>query len=289
MIVITTPTGNIGSKVLRRVLQHPGLAEPVRVIARDSAKLPPDAASRVQVVQGSTDDPAVLREALQDADALFWCQPDTMTAENYLQAYDDWSHTALAAIDAAGVPQVVAISAAGDPPTGPAGPISALHRLEHIISRSRAACRFLRCGSFFTNILWQWESITQRGVFCYSMPGDVPGPHVAPDDIARVSAGLLLDRRWDGKRSLPLPGPQDLSYNEMAEELARQLGRPVRYEELDGRTFRDLSIRSGLSPSAAQGLVDMFSHLATDYSTDLRSDRSLTPTTFAQWLRETVA
>lgn len=61
------------------------------------------------------------------------------------------------------------------------------------------------------------------------MPGDTPGPHVAPDDIARVSAGLLLDRCWDGKQSLPLLGPQDLSYNEMAEELSRQFCRPVRY------------------------------------------------------------
>jgi uncharacterized protein YbjT (DUF2867 family) len=44
MIVITTPTGRIGSQVLDRVLDS---GEAVRVIARDPSRLAPDVLSRV--------------------------------------------------------------------------------------------------------------------------------------------------------------------------------------------------------------------------------------------------
>ena len=86
MIVLTTPTGNIGSKVLRGLLTS---SEPVRLIARDPAKLPPDLPATVEIVPGRTDVPETLRRALKGADAFFWCQPDTPTSAHYVKAYDD--------------------------------------------------------------------------------------------------------------------------------------------------------------------------------------------------------
>jgi uncharacterized protein YbjT (DUF2867 family) len=49
MIVITTPTGNIGHQVLNHVLASD---QPVRVIARDPAKLPAEVRDHVEVIQG---------------------------------------------------------------------------------------------------------------------------------------------------------------------------------------------------------------------------------------------
>jgi uncharacterized protein YbjT (DUF2867 family) len=49
MIVVTTPTGNIGSQVVKHLL---AANEAVRVIVRDPAKLAPEVQGSVDVVQG---------------------------------------------------------------------------------------------------------------------------------------------------------------------------------------------------------------------------------------------
>ena len=53
MIVVTSPTGKIGSQVIPYLL-HAG--EAVRVVARDPAKLTKDVCQRVDTVSGSLDD-----------------------------------------------------------------------------------------------------------------------------------------------------------------------------------------------------------------------------------------
>ena len=50
MIVVTTPTGNIGSLVVKDLLSA---GEAVRVIVRDQAKLSTEIRGRVEVVEGS--------------------------------------------------------------------------------------------------------------------------------------------------------------------------------------------------------------------------------------------
>ena len=53
MIVITTPTGDIGHQALDNILKTAAGAEHIRVIIRDPATLPVHTRDRVEVVQGS--------------------------------------------------------------------------------------------------------------------------------------------------------------------------------------------------------------------------------------------
>lgn len=283
MITITTPTGKIGGQVLRELLAKD--VSPLRVLVRDARKLAATERDRVEIVEGDMQQPASLHKAFDGASALFWCQPDFPDAADYIGAYEALAITARDAIRASGVSRVVAISAAGSPGNHPAGPITALHRMEAVLVESGAACRFLRAGSFYENLLWQWESILNEGVFVYSMPGDIPSPQVATADIAAVAARWLADTAWVGSDAVSLVGPKDLSFNEMAAELTHALGRPVRYEAMPPHSYRDILISMGQSEDAAQGLVDMFEYLAVAHQTDERADRALTPTSLAQWIR----
>lgn len=76
MIVVTAPTSQIGSKVLDRLLVSDA---DVRVIVRDAAKLPVEIRDKVQVVEGSHGDPAVVERAFSRADAVFWLVPPDAT------------------------------------------------------------------------------------------------------------------------------------------------------------------------------------------------------------------
>jgi putative NAD(P)-binding protein len=67
MIVITTPTGQIGRQVLGNLLDS---GEQLRVIARDPSQLPAEV--RDDIVEGSHGDAAVVDKAFAGADAVFW-------------------------------------------------------------------------------------------------------------------------------------------------------------------------------------------------------------------------
>lgn len=283
MIAITTPTGNIGSKVLARLLE--GKTSEARLLARTPAKLPPEALERFEVVQGSMDDPAALGRLMQGADSLFWCQPDAPAAADYVGAYEELARIGAETIRRTGISRVVAISAAGEPGDIPAGPITALHRMEKILAATGVAARFLRCGSFFENLLWQWDQILEYGSFTYPAPGDVPGPQVATADIARVAADLLMTSGWNGQESIPLLGPNDLCFDEMAAILSEALGKNVRYQPSAANDYISAMQKMGQSVSAAQGLVDMFAYLSGQYQTPRSVNREHTPTSFDAWLR----
>ena len=72
MIVITTPTGDIGARVLDCVA---GAGRDVRVIVRDAARLPGSLRRHVEVVEGSHADARVVETALSGAESVFWLPP----------------------------------------------------------------------------------------------------------------------------------------------------------------------------------------------------------------------
>src|SRR5260370_2782546 len=72
MIVITTPTGQIGRQVLGNLLDS---GEQLRVIARDPSQLPAEVREDLDIVEGSHGDAAVVDKAFAGADAVFWLTP----------------------------------------------------------------------------------------------------------------------------------------------------------------------------------------------------------------------
>ena len=72
MIVITTPTGQIGRQVLSNLVDS---GEQLRVIARDPSQLPVGAVKDLDIIESSHGDAAVGDKAFADADAVFWLTP----------------------------------------------------------------------------------------------------------------------------------------------------------------------------------------------------------------------
>src|SRR5262245_56255578 len=110
-ILITAPTGKIGRKIVPELLA-PEFS--VRVVVRDPARLPEEIRQQVEVVRGSTDDPATLHRALDGVEALFWCVPTEPLLEvNVRWHYERFASAAFQALRKAGTPRVVTISAVG--------------------------------------------------------------------------------------------------------------------------------------------------------------------------------
>ncbi len=73
-IVVTTPAGQVGSRVVQLLLQA-GVRP--TFLARHPARLDPRVIERADVVQADQAEADAVVQATRDADALFWVAPDT--------------------------------------------------------------------------------------------------------------------------------------------------------------------------------------------------------------------
>jgi uncharacterized protein YbjT (DUF2867 family) len=284
-ILVTTPTGRIGRQIVRELLA-PEFS--VRVITRDPAKLPQEIRAQVEVVPGSMGDASTLRQALDDVEGMFFCVPPASMEQLDARAhYEHFAAVAARTIREVETPRVVTISAIGQGRARNAGPISALHAMEDLLSESGAAIRHLRCGFFLENLLQQSQAITEDGVISYPMPGHVAIPMVATADIADVALRWLVRRDWSGIDSVAVHGAEDISFNQVAVGIERVLERPVRYEELAANAFVRSLVGRGASADHAQGLVAMFTGLARGIArAEPRTHETTTSTTLGTWVRK---
>ena len=284
MIVVTTPTGSIGQTVVEDLLKQ---GMDVRVIARDPSRLPAQVRERVEVVEGSHGDLDVVDQAFRGADAVFWLVPPDPKADSVKAAYVDFSRPACDALQKQGVKRFVIVSALGRGWPTDSGYVSASLAMDDLIMSTGVNCRVLTMPSFMDNLLRQVQPIKEQGMFFSPISGDLKAPACAVRDIASVAARLLSDTSWTGQASVPVLGPEDLSFNEMAETMSDVLGKTVRYQQIPYQAFKSRLTGFGMSEAMADGMVAMM--VAKNEGLDNiepRTPEGATPTSFRQWCEE---
>ncbi|CAH2598637.1 NAD(P)H-binding protein [Rhodovastum atsumiense] len=288
MIVVTAPTGNIGHQVLEILLRA---GAPIRVIARNPGHLPDKVRDKIEVVEGSHGEAAVVEKAFRGAEALFWLAPPDPAASSVTAAYVDFTRPAAAALKARGIRRVVGITALGrgSPLADKAGHVTGSLAMDDLIASTGVAFRALAMPSFMDNILRQAAAIRDQGRFFSPISGDRKLPGCATRDIAAVAARWLLDDGWSGQGDVAILGPEDISFNEMAGIMSEVLGRPIRFQQIGFDAYKARFLQSGLSGAMAQGMADMAR--AKDLGIDLtvpRTPENSTPTRFRQWCEDTL-
>jgi uncharacterized protein YbjT (DUF2867 family) len=287
MIVITTPTGDIGHQVLDRILDS---GEAARVIARDPSRLPDRVHDRAEVVQGSHGDASTIAKALAGADRLFWLVPPPPFshpggAERY---YLDFTRPASEAISGLAV-RVVGVSSLGHGYQGNAGLLSAALAMDELIESTGVAYRALAMPFFMENLLRQVPAIKEQGTFSMANAADRPLPAVATRDVVAAAAALLLDPSWSGQASIPVAGPGDLTPDDMAEVISGSLGRTIRYRQVPLADYQATMLQHGASPAMAQDMADMIEAQNSGiYDAEPRDPDSATATSFRQWCHDTL-
>jgi uncharacterized protein YbjT (DUF2867 family) len=215
--------------------------------------------------------------------------PPDPHADSVQAAYLDFTRPAGDAFKRHEVQQVVGVSALGrgTPWAANAGLVTASLATDDLIASTGVSYRALTMPSFMDNLLRQTEAIKHQGRFFSPISGDRKLPSCATRDIAAAAAKLLLDASWSGYDSVPVLGPEDLSFYDMAQIMSEVLGKPVRFQQISGEALKARLTGSGMSEAMAQGMVDMA--LAKNQGLDNaepRTPQSTTPTTFRQWCAE---
>jgi len=237
MIVVTTPTGKIGSQVLSNLLRTD---VPLRVLVRDSSKLSQEIRNRAEIAIGSLDDEATLEPAFEGAESAFLLVPPLPKEANDADYYLRFTRPALTAIMRQGVKRVVGVSVLGrgSELSKHAGPITAALAKDKAIEACGVDYHALWCPALMDNILGNVQSIREQGMFSSLSQPDLKAPQVATKDVGMMAASFLLDTSWSGQGGSAILGPEDVSFDDMASIMTAVLGKTIRLSTSAGRCFQ---------------------------------------------------
>lgn len=278
-VVVTTPTGNVGSRVVRLLIQA-GVRP--TLLARRPERL--DAATRehAEVIGADLADATAVLSATRDADALFWVAPPTDDPDaDPVAWYAGLGAIAARAVTENRIGRTVFLSSVGAEMRSGAGEIDGLARTEELLDATGAMVLHLRCGYFFTNV--GLDSV-REGVLRAPMALDYAMPWVDPRDIGDVAAARLLSAGWSGRQIQAVHGPEDLTLAQAAEIISDATGRQVRAETMSLDALRSSLRAAGLGQRQVEGMAGMAAVTCADFTAeDPRSIVTTTPTTLAAW------
>ncbi len=242
--LVTGATGNIGSLVVERLLargDRPG------VFVRDADKARARFGDRVDIAVGDLADASSLTPALAGVDALF-----LVNAGHDLELRDA---AAADAAKSAGVKHLVKLSSidAREQNIG----TGVWHAGgEEAIRASGIPFTFVQPSGFMSNALYWARSIKADGVV-RTATGDGKIPFIHSEDIAGVVVEALTTREYVGA-SLPITGPEALSYAEMTETIAAVIGKPLRFEAISDEAARQQQIAWNAPPEMVEARLSIF-------------------------------
>jgi uncharacterized protein YbjT (DUF2867 family) len=288
-ILVTTPTGNIGSRIVDQLL---AAGHSLTVLARDPSKLSDAVRSRATVVQGALDDGAAVATALTDANAAFFLIPPQMTEPNWRAWQESLGATFIAAAKQSKVSRIVLLSSTGAQHEG-LGPISGIGAVERALNASLPNVVIVRAGYFMENTFGSLPTIASQGAIYGVVKGDQQQQVVATRDIADVATRWLSDATWTGHHTVGAHGPTTISPNEMAAVVSEVLGRAVQYVPIPAAEFGQALLQAGLPDFVAKGYEEMSGGMAThlaagDFSQEPQSPASAGKTTFREFAQQSL-
>lgn len=284
-IVVTTPTGSIGSKLASLLLDR---GAELTLITRNPDKVKALVSRGARAIAGSHDDAGVLEQALQGADVLFWLTPPNPASRDPLGVAEHFADEGAKVIRNRPELNVVHVSSVGAHLPDGTGPIAGLHATEERFRAVGKNVTSLRPDFFMENVLSSLPTILHDGSIYSSIAGSTTAPQIATHDIAEIAAEYLLSPR-PGLRVVDLVGPQDLSFDQTAEILSRTIGRAIRVVTVPGEALKQGLKQAGISPEMAELYVEMEEALGRGLGHDFHGDeKRVGKTTFERFAKEVV-
>ncbi len=283
MIVITGASGHIGSKIAASLLLQ---GQKVRCVARTAEKLEEFADKGAEVSTISLADTNSLIKAFSGADAVFAMIPPNYKAPDF-RAYQNAIGASLAeAIEKSGVKYIVNLSSQGAHLPDGTGPIKGLHDQEVRLNKLNGVNMLhIRPTYFMENVLANIDMIKNMGIMGSAIRGDLKFPMIATKDIAKFAVERLMKKDYMGTSVRGLLGQRDISMNEVAGIIAKQVNKPgLKYVQFSYEDTEKALISMGFSADVSRLFVEMSKALNEQLIMDIpRTKENTTETPFEEF------
>jgi len=251
-ILVTTPTGKVGSNVVKNLLER-GIA--VRVGAHTVSKAQA-AFPNAEVVPFDFEDAASVEAAVKGVSAIYLASNGESNAEVVIRAID--------LAKAAGVKRIVHLGAKGaelaDTP---------LRQREEHLKASGLEWTLLRPGWFMQNYVTMHLQSIQNGVIA-EPAGDGKTAFIDSRDIAAVAVAALTEDGHHGK-AYALTGGEALDRYQVADLISKATGLSVQYQPLSDEVFRD-NVKAYLPADYLEFLIGLYGVIRAGYTADTTND-----------------
>jgi uncharacterized protein YbjT (DUF2867 family) len=252
MIVVFGASGKTGGAAVQE-LRRRGV--PVRGVVRDAAK----SGTREEAVADLYDARAV-RDAIAGADGVLVICPPRVSAADVLSDALTMVENLTAAIELVRPRAVVAVSDYGAQHASGTGVTVLFNRLEARMRSLPVSMTFLRSAEHMENWARQIGVARARGVLpSLHHPITKIFPTVSSGDVGLVAADLLTrpaDHRGN-PRVIHVEGPRRYTAGDVADAMARLLGRPVVAQALPREQWASVLVSAGLGPDYARRIVEL--------------------------------
>jgi uncharacterized protein YbjT (DUF2867 family) len=162
---------------------------------------------------------------------------------------------AVEAAKAAGVRHIVKQSVMGA--DDEAFALAKVHRpVEKAIETSGLAWTFLRPNSFMQNVVTFMSDTIKAEAAFYSASSEAKISHVDVRDVAAIAVKALTESNHEGKVHT-LTGPEALTYDELASELSKVLGRSISHISLSPSDLKIGMLSAGMPEEIADRMLDL--------------------------------
>ena len=216
-ILIAGATGTNGREVLS-LLAEKGIA--TRALVRDTAKAADLQQANVELVEGDLSNLDSLVAAMQGIEKVYIV---TAVSPDSVQ----WNANFINAAKQAGVKHLVRFSGMRASSNSASEIIRQHAAADDLLKNSGLTYTIIRPNSFHQNMLWQAESIKQKGQF-YLPFAQAKQSTVDVRDLAQATVNILTQTGHENK-VYDFTGPDSLSFHDVADIIAGQINKPVEY------------------------------------------------------------
>jgi uncharacterized protein YbjT (DUF2867 family) len=250
MILVTGSPGNIGTPLAQQLLEQ---GRKIRLMVRNPKKedqVVADLRSRgAEVAQGDFSDPASLPPCFTGVESAFLLVP-------VAQETAEWKGDFIRAANQNGVARIVNLSVSGASSNSPVALFRWHWEAEQTLEASGLAWTHLQPTDLARyNIRSNLPTVQAQGAF-YSTIGEGKVAMVDEEDVAEVAAKILTEDGHEGKKYV-LTGPRALSYPDVADALAKKLGKSVKYIDIDPAQAKQAMIGVGMPDWVADFVNDL--------------------------------
>jgi uncharacterized protein YbjT (DUF2867 family) len=250
MILVTGATGNVGSEVVRAVIER---GAPVRAFVRDRDKAFALFGDGVELAIGDFADPRSFRDALQGVESvLLSCVDDPRRV--------DWERRAIdTAAAVGGVRRIVKLSTVEAEPGAPVAFWDWHGRVEQHLRESGMPAVVLQSTFYMSNLYAAADRVAGEGRL-FAPAGEARIAMIDPRDVGAAAAVVLTTAGHDGQTYV-LTGPQAITYAHVGTELSAAIGRQVEFVDVPDEGARQGMIEAGLPEFVAEQVVKVFQML----------------------------
>jgi (4-alkanoyl-5-oxo-2,5-dihydrofuran-3-yl)methyl phosphate reductase len=275
MILVTGATGNIGSEVVRSLVDE---GHRVRVLSRN-----PEQATRfpksVEFACGDLQQPGTLKVLLTGVEKAF-----LLAGAMELQGI---TRNFVAAARRAGVKHIV-LNSSGTIGLLQKTKIGEWHlEAENKLRSSGLRWTMLRPGNFASNTArWAGMIRSQGTVFAPCNHQTVP---IDPRDIGAVAAAVLGGSGHEEK-TYDLTGPEAMRPSEQVACIGKAIGRPLKFVEVPMASARANMLKSGMPEILVDSILDLIeadgAETAPHITTTVQEITGRQARTFAEWSKD---